>query len=130
MKTLKFLFTLIMVILLMSGCIYNFILPDEVIDPGDPDAPELSFAQDIIPIFTASNNCTGCHDTGGQMPDLTAANAYASLNSSRYINVSSPDQSKIYTWPHPDTDSHKQKKYTDAQAAKVLVWITQGAQNN
>lgn len=130
MKTLKFLFTLIMVILLMSGCVYNFILPEDVLDPEDPDAPEISFAQDILPIFNSSNNCTSCHDTGGQVPDLTAANAYASLNSSRYINTSSPDQSKIYTWSHPDTDSHKQKKYTEAQAAKVLIWITQGAKNN
>jgi hypothetical protein len=130
MKTLKFLFALIMVILLMSGCVYNFILPEDVIDPEDPDAPEMSFGQDIVPIFTNNNNCTSCHDTGGQIPDLTAANAYASLNSSRYINSSTPEESKIYTWTHPDTDSHKQKKYTNAQAAKVLIWIKQGAKNN
>jgi len=119
-----------MVILLMSGCVYNFILPEDVIDPEDPDAPEISFTQDIVPIFTNNNNCSSCHDTGGQMPDLTVANAYASLNSSRYINSSTPEESKIYTWTHPDTDTHKQKEYTEAQAAKVLTWIIQGAKNN
>ena len=130
MKTLKFLFALIMVILLMSGCVYNFILPEEVLDPDDPDAPEISFKQEIVPIFTSNNNCTSCHDTGGQIPDLTAENAYTSLNSTRYINSATPEESMIYTWPHPDTDSHKQKKYTSAEAAKVLIWINQGAKDN
>lgn len=119
-----------MVILLMSGCVYNFIVPEDVPDPGDPDLPEISFKQEIVPIFTNGNNCTSCHDTGGQIPDLTADNAYNSLNSSRYINSSTPEESKIYTWPHPDTDSHKQKKYTQTEAANILIWINQGAKDN
>ncbi len=65
------------------------------------------------------------------MPDLSTGNAYSSLNSSRYINTSNPESSLIYTHPNPaNTSEHSQKKYTEAQAALVLTWITQGAKNN
>lgn len=132
MKTLKLLFSFLMVVFLISGCTYNFLVPEEVppTDPDNPDTPDISFSADIIPIFTNNNNCTSCHSTGGQRPDLTAENAYASLNSTRYINKSTPEESMIYDYPHPDTDSHKQKKYTEAEAAKILIWINQGAEDN
>ena len=132
MKTLKLLSGLIVIIFLLNGCLYNFIIPEEVppTDPDNPDTPDISFATDIIPIFNNNNNCTSCHKTGGQVPDLTTENAFAALNSTRYINSETPEESKIYTWTHPDTDHHKQKKYTEAEAAKVLIWINQGAKNN
>jgi hypothetical protein len=129
MKTLKILFVLVTATLLMSGCVYKFVVPEDVIDPGDPDTPEISFSQEIVPIFTNNDKCTECHN-GGQAPDLSADNAYNSLNSSRYINKSTPEESLIYTYPHPDTDTHKRRKYTAGEAAKVLTWITQGAKNN
>ncbi|WP_321375186.1 hypothetical protein [uncultured Draconibacterium sp.] len=109
----------------MSGCAYNWIVEEEVIDPGDPDAPEVSFSSEIVPIF--SSKCVSCHSTGNQAPDLTPENAYSSLNTSRYINTSDPASSLIYTKPSP-TGSHV--KYSEAEAALVLTWITQGAQNN
>lgn len=125
MRTLKSLLSLIVLAVIMSSCTYNWIVEEEVIDPGDPEAPQVSFSAEITPIF--ASKCTGCHQPGGQAPDLTAANAYNSLNSSRYVNTSAPETSLIYTKPHP-TGSHV--KYTEAEAAKVLTWITQGAQNN
>jgi len=127
MKVLKILFSLIVVTLLFGGCTYNFIVPEEVVDPSDPDAPEVSFAGEIQPVFTAK--CASCHNTGGQLPDLSQGNAYASINTSRYINATTPETSLIYTRPHPsNTDSHP--KYSEAEAALLLTWITQGAKNN
>ena len=64
------------------------------------------------------------------MPALTTDNAYASINKSRYINSGTPEQSLIYTYPHPDTSTHVRKKYSAAQAANILLWIQQGAKNN
>ncbi len=108
-----------------SGCTYNFLIPEEVppTDPEDPDTPKISFSQDIIPIFTKNNNCTSCHGNGGQTPDLTADNAYNSLNSAKYINKDNPEDSKIYKWSHPDTDTHKQKKYTASELIKTKANI-------
>lgn len=132
MKALKFLSVLCVISLLFTGCLYNFIVPEAEIpvDPDDPNAPEVSFSADIVPIFTNNNNCTSCHSAGGPNPDLTADNAYASINNSRYINTSAPEESGIYVVPHPDESGHSQKKYTSSQADMVLLWIKQGAKNN
>nr|WP_319509859.1 hypothetical protein [uncultured Draconibacterium sp.] len=124
MKALKIILSIFFIGLIFGGCSYNWIVEEEVIDPTDPDAPAVSFSAEITPIFS---KCTSCHTTGNQMPDLTPANAYSSLNSSRYINTSDPASSLIYTKPSP-SGSHV--KYSEAEAALVLTWITQGAQNN
>ncbi len=132
MKILKLSLVVVLFIFLFSECRYSFIVPEEiiVIDPDDPDAKQVSFAKDIVPIFTSGNNCTACHNTGGTSPDLTAGKAYASLNSTRYINTATPAESKIYHYIEPGTSTHTRKKYTAAQAALVLGWIQQGAKDN
>lgn len=128
MKTLKIVLSLLVMALIFSGCAYDFIVEEEVIDPTDPDAPEVSYSGDIQPIF--NSKCISCHTTGGQMPDLSASNSYSSINNSRYISTSSPESSLIYTHPNPDTSEHNWAKYSEAEAAEVLTWITQGAKNN
>ena len=134
MKILKLLLAVIVVTLLFSQCKYNFIVPFEDTDP-DTDNPDsttvVSFSADIIPIFNNGNNCTttACHVTGKQAPDLTPDKAFNALNSSRYIDAT-PNQSKIYLYAHPDTNTHTRKKYNSVQAAKILKWIEQGAKNN
>lgn len=125
MKALKNLLSIFLIGLIFGGCAYNWIVEEPVIDPTDPNAEEVSFSSDITPIF--ASKCTACHTTGNQMPDLTSANAYNSLNSSRYINTSDPASSLIYTKASPN-GNHVQ--YSEAEAALVLTWITQGAQNN
>ncbi len=132
MKILKLLLAVFVVTLLFSQCRYSFIIPEEVvvIDPDDPDAPQVSFASDIVPIFNDGNLCTSCHTTGKQTPDFTADKAFASINSSRYINSTSPEESKIYLYANPNSATHMQKKYSATQAATILLWIQQGAKNN
>jgi len=131
MKTLKFLITVVVIALLFGGCKYDFIVEEEipVIDPDDPNAEQISFSSDILPIFTTGNNCTSCHSTGKTSPDLTATKAYSALIT-KYINTTSPEQSKIYSVPNPNVSGGHQKKYTAVQAALVLGWIQQGAKNN
>jgi hypothetical protein len=131
MKLVRILIMIFAVTSLFNSCSYNFIVPIEVpvIDPDDPDAPQISFANEIIPIFVDNNNCISCHN-GSQAPDLRAENAYASINTSRYINTTSPQESKIYAYCSPETTTHMRKKYNSAQAALVLAWIQQGAKNN
>lgn len=114
--------------LIFGGCAYNFIVEEQVIDPGDPGAPQISFSQEIQPIFDAK--CVSCHTTGGQRPDLSASNSYSSLNTSRYTSTTDPESSLIYTHPNPSTSGHTWAKYSEAEAAKVLTWITQGVQQN
>lgn len=129
MKALKFLFTVVLIALFFVGCKYDFIVPEEipVVDPDDPNAEQISFSSDIIPIF--ESKCVACHTTGKQRPDLSATNAYSSLNSTRYLNSSEAEQSLIYSKPNPDAGGTHQK-YSAGEAALVLGWIKQGAKDN
>jgi hypothetical protein len=128
MKILKILLAAVMFTFVLNGCKYSFIVPEEVIIP-DPNK-DISFAEEIEPIFNAGNLCTSCHNTGGQLPNLSTGNAYAAINASRYINRSTPEESLIYTYPHPDTNTHTRKKYSASQAILILTWIQQGAKDN
>lgn len=125
MKKRTIFLTLLLFSLFMNGCKYDFIIPVEV----PPITETVSFSTQVIPIFTAGSNCTSCHKTGGEAPDLTTANAYASIVPG-LINTATPGQSLIYTFPAPATANHTWKKYTAGEAAIILAWITDGAKNN
>jgi hypothetical protein len=106
--------------LLLVGCKYDFILPEEVA-PIDNTNP-ISFATQIVPIF--AEKCTSCHNT--QAPVLTAAVAYSQLGST-YVNTASPASSKVYI---NATSGTHYAKVSASQGALILAWITQGAKNN
>lgn len=126
-KTGKFL-AIAFLILMAAACQYDFIVPEETtpVDPGT----EISFASQVLPIFTTNNNCTLCHKSGGKSPDLTAGNAYAQINTAKYINKATPDQSLLYKAVAPGQGFAGHKTVTADQAALILGWIQQGAKNN
>ncbi len=120
MKKHSIFFILIAFSLLIGGCKYDFILPEVV-----PPMANISFATQITPIFT--DECTECHKTGGTAPNLTAASAYNQIMAG-YVNLTSPEQSKILTFP--GSSSHSWKKFTATESATILQWISEGAKNN
>ena len=113
--------SLIFLLLFMSGCYYDqvYIAPVEL--PPDP----ISFATEIQPVFTAK--CIACHPPTRGL-DLTEGNAYASISNPTYINLGTPEESLIYTKPDP-AGSHP-GKYSTTEAAIVLKWIQEGANDN
>jgi len=113
---------LFITLLLLSGCEYDTIDPD-FLPPLPPDE-EISFSQDIQPIFTS--NCLQCHD-GGLDPDLRSGNAYQSLQDDNYINLPNPSDSKIYTILNK---SSHQSRTNAKEKQMILQWITQGAKDN
>lgn len=107
---------------LLSGCEYEFVEPENV-----PVPTQVSFATDIVPIFDASCNMSGCHAAGAFSPDLSPANAFNSITQENLINVDTPAQSTLYLV----VSSGSMKSYaTTAQAKLILAWIQQGALNN
>ena len=110
----------------ISSCKYDFILPEVV----PPVATGVSFSKQVAPIFTIGDKCTSCHEAGATDPDLTTANAFAQINTAKYINKTAPAESRIYAYPAPGTTTHTRKKYTAGEAAIILQWITEGAKNN
>jgi hypothetical protein len=116
---------LLFISITVFSCNYDFIKKPAPINPSTP----VSFATQILPIFS-TDACTGCHKPGGQTPDYTATNAYASIISNNVVNTANPSSSILYTVPGPATSGHTWSKLTETQAQLILTWITQGALNN
>ena len=100
-------------------------------DPDTVGIENVSFSQDIIPIFNQSCNAVGCHSENGVPPDLTPENAYQDLINTNMIDVANPERSELYirmtdvTNPMPLSGILSPRKTTT-----VLVWIQEGAQDN
>jgi len=117
---------LILFSLLVGGCKYDFILPVDVpvVNPG---GEPVSFSTQVAPIFSTGNKCTECHKPGGASPDLlTSATLYAQVTTK--VNVSTPANSKLLTYP--GSSAHTQRQFTATEAALILTWIKEGAKNN
>lgn len=92
----------------------------------------VSYATDLQPLFTANCSMSGCHSTGGKVPDLTVGKSYNALINGNYINTADPENSNLYLWLIG-------KKGTPMPPGAVnpgninnltLAWIQQGALNN
>jgi hypothetical protein len=120
---------MVSMILMFASCEYDFIKPEPAPAPPDP-TDTIYFANQVAPIWE-NNGCTNCHKPGGiSQLDLTASNAYGSLTSMGMYSVASPESSKIYTFPYPETGDHSYKYSSVSEAQVILQWITQGANNN
>ncbi len=126
MKKRSMFFCFLVFALFMSGCTYDFILPDYV-PPVDNGGNPVSFATQVAPIFSTADKCTQCHKPGGQMPDLTPTNAYTQIVPS-LVNLPTPETSTILTFP--GSSKHSWKGYTSSEYAMILQWIKEGAKNN
>ena len=93
----------------------------------------VSLTDDLIPVFATSCSISGCHNSGGIKPDLTADKVYNSLSSGNYVDIGVPENSEIYLWM-----TGKKATIMPVGAANnpsninqlVLAWIKQGAKNN
>jgi hypothetical protein len=91
----------------------------------------VSFSQTLIPMFEASCISSGCHNTGGVAPDLTSENAYSSLILYNLVDTASPEQSVLYVRMNATINPMPPDgKLSDLEIARVLAWITQGANDN
>jgi len=117
---------IVLILALMGGvmvsCTYDEIKPKKI------DVPTVvSFSTDVIPIFNAKCNMTGCHSAGGQPPNLTSQNAYTSLTFYGYVDLVDPQASIIY---QKITTGTMKQHASDQDRAIILKWIEQGANND
>jgi len=112
---------LISLAVFVTGCEYDHPVPEPL-----PDV--VSFSGDIMPYFNASCNFSGCHNTGGEAPDLTADFAYGALMDGNYINLENPEESLLYT--KVATGGSMAPYSTPGNTALVLAWIKAGALDN
>ncbi len=101
--------------------------PDIIIDTTE----QVSFSEDVIPIFDGHCNSSGCHNTGGVPPDLTAENAYEALFQGNYIDTLEPRESELMQWMLGNRGLDMPLSGPNEEFNKtVLTWITQGAKDN
>ena len=112
-----------------SGCYKTTTI---IINPGIAITSEMSFKNDILPIFQKSCALSGCHVSGGRSPDLTTTNAYSSLINGNYIKINDPDNSIVMQWLTGKKFPPMPLGFgTNADLnAKIYAWIKQGAKNN
>ena len=128
MKKVKILWrTIIMGGILVFGstaCVYETIVPEVI----EPIVEDVSFNDEIIPIFDADCNGAGCHNSSGWSPNLSPAGAYNALTSGGFVDTSDPSNSRLYKKVAPG--GSMEGFSTPQNTALILAWITQGAQNN
>lgn len=115
--------TILFMVGLLTGCVSDQVSPKEVLVPE-----EVSFSVDIIPIFDASCNTSGCHNSGGIPPDLTAGNAWNSLAFFNYLDTVTSTNSLL--WKKIDDGGSMEQYVTETDKAFILQWIEQDAPDN
>jgi hypothetical protein len=112
--------------------------------PPPPPPTNVSFAQNVVPIFT-KRGCTQCHTGGGigkNLGDLAldggTNHVYSQLTNPQHpliIQTAHPAQSLVLTMPSYESppDAHPNVIFTgpqDPDYLTILAWITAGALNN
>ena len=109
----------------ISGCYYDHYPAIEGV------SRDVSFSADLIPIFNASCNATGCHSAGGIPPVLTANDAYDEIINGSYVSLENPENSSLYKSMTGEISLMPPAgKLPDSEISLVLGWIQQGALDN
>ena len=130
-KKLKNLFTTLFVIIILSSCTSDLIVPEPPEPPANPNdtTPQsiISFSGAIQPVFTSK--CMPCHASGAALPVLEAGKSYQSLMSiAGMVDTISPGNSALYLSMKPGGSMSNYCKKSNADS--VYKWIDQGAKNN
>ncbi len=124
MKTIiKAIFCFIGLSLMVTGCYYDDIAGFE----GLPT--NVSFKNDVDPIFSKNCVTSGCHDAiPSHDPSLVSENSYNSLIEGQYVNTTEPEKSTLYVALNSGMPPSGPLSVNDMKI--ILAWITEGAKNN
>jgi hypothetical protein len=110
----------------LSGCYKDVIKPDLPIDPNAPPK-QVSFNNELKPLFAASCTGAGCHVSGSHKPYLTADVSYQQIVGGGFVNLALPKQSILYKQIYGEMGEYIPSA---ANKQKVYDWIRNGAPNN
>jgi len=119
--------TILFVSLLMASCYYDA-YPEEVDIIDDTNPTQISYANDIVPLWV---QCTGCHKAGGDAPNMQD-NSYNNLLNG-YVVPNNAEASTLYkSLLGIDGVSIMPpgSQWSQAKIDLVEGWINQGAFNN
>ncbi len=128
-RKLKNLVMFFSVLFILSSCASDLIVPDPPVAPAPPDPNEnqISYADQIQPVFTAK--CAFCHGVGQNPPVLVQGKSYQSLMTiPGMVDTAVPGNSELYKSMASGGSMAQYCKKADADS--VYKWIRQGAKNN
>ena len=121
-------------LLLSLSLIYISCYYDETVEVEIPDIPEeqeVSFSQDIEPIFVQEGkDCTACHNGTVANPDLRVGNAYNAIVPD--LVVPGNAEASIFYQRLPGNNHPVEAGFllNVDEIALIKAWIDRGAENN
>ena len=110
----------------LSGCYKDIIKPDLPVDPNAPPK-QVSFSNELKPLFAAKCADAGCHVSGARKPYLTADVSYQQIVNGGFVNLILPNQSRLYVMVNGEMQQYISSA---ADRQKVYDWIRNGGPNN
>jgi len=123
---LKYTGLLLLVIIGLSGCYKDIVIPQLASDPDGPPQ-SVSFSTELKPLFAAKCTDAGCHVTGAHKPYLTPDISYTQIVSGGFVNLALPKESILYKNIYGEMSQYIS---SSADKQKVYDWIRNGAPNN
>ncbi len=110
----------------LSGCYKDIIKPELPVDPNAPPQ-QVSFNNELKPLFASSCTEAGCHVSGAHKPYLTPDVSYLQIVNGGFVNTALPKQSRLYIMINGEMQQYIPSA---ADRQKVYDWIRNGAPNN
>ena len=123
---LKYTGLLLLVVIGLSGCYKDIVIPQLASDPDGPPQP-VSFSTELKPLFAAKCTDAGCHVTGAHKPYLTPDISYTQIVNGGFVNLALPKESILYKNIYGEMSQYIS---SSADKQKVYDWIRNGAPNN
>ena len=125
-QLIKYTGLLLLVVLGLSSCYKDVIIPQLAVDPDGPPQ-QVSFKNELAPIFATKCTEAGCHVNGSHKPYLTADVSYSQIANGGFVNLALPKESVLYKNVFGEMAQYIP---SSADKQKVYDWIRNGAPNN
>ena len=110
----------------ITSCYKDIIKPQLEVDPDGPPQ-QVSFKNELAPIFNTSCALSGCHVSGAHKPYMTTEISYQQIVNGGFVNTALPKESTLYKMINGEMQQYIPSA---ANRQKVYDWIRNGAPNN
>ena len=110
----------------LASCYKDVIIPELATDPDGPPR-QVSFQNELAPLFNTNCALSGCHVSGAHKPYLTPDVSYQQIVNGGFVNTALPKESTLYKMVYGEMAQYIS---SSADKQKVYDWIRNGAPNN
>jgi hypothetical protein len=114
------------IVIALAGCYKDIIKPELTSDPDGPPQ-QVSYKNELAPIFNTNCALSGCHVSGAHKPYMTTDVSYLQIVNGGFVNIDFPKESILYKMINGEMGQYIQSA-SDKQ--KVYDWIRNGAPDN